>query len=119
MKICEGYTTLQNNITKKETLWKIKVCIQEILVPPGGKAASFEREMNENKIPKSSVQPHEVWGNEGTMVRQGDMAGSWDMGEIPVFASGWAFILSPLQLKLLNHSFLNKFAPKSRLEMSL
>lgn len=65
------------------------------------------------------MQPHEVPGNEGTVVREGETVGSWDMGEIPAFAYSWAFILSPLQLKLLNHSFLKKLALESRLEMSL
>lgn len=118
MKICEGYATLQNNITKKETLWKIKVCIWEIPVPPGRKAAGFEWEMEGNKIPNASVQPHEVSGKEGTVAREGDTVGSWDMEEITGFASAWAFILSPLQLKLLNHCFLNKLGLESRLEIS-
>lgn len=74
--------------------------------------------MDGEKI-SNSVQPHEVSGNEGMVVREVDTVGSWDMGDIPGFASGWAFILSSLQLKLLNHSFLNKLALESRLEMSL
>lgn len=44
--------------------------------------------MDGNKIPNSSMQPHEVSGNEGTMTREGDTVGSWDVGEIPVFTSG-------------------------------
>lgn len=78
---------MQNNKTKKETLWKIKVCIRQIPVPPGGKAAGFEREMDGEKI-SNSVQPHEVSGNEGMVVREVDTVGSWDMGDIPGFASG-------------------------------
>lgn len=80
MKICEGYATLQNDITEKETVWKIQVCIQEIPVPPGRKAAGFEGKMDGNEPPNSSVQPHEMSGNEGIMVKEGDMIGSWDMG---------------------------------------
>lgn len=65
------------------------------------------------------MQPHEVPGNEGTLAREGDTAGIWDVGEIPDFSSSWAFILSSLQLRLHNHNFLNKLVLKSRLEMSL
>jgi len=54
MKICKGYATLQNNIAKKETLWKIKVCIWEIPVPLGGKAAG----LNEKRMGMKPQTPH-------------------------------------------------------------
>lgn len=54
--------------------------MQEIPVPPRRKAAGSEGKMDGNELPNSSVQPHKMPGNEGIMVREGDMAGSWDMG---------------------------------------
>lgn len=89
----------------------MKAWTWEMSVLPGGKTAAFAWEKGGNK-PTWDVK------QSGVVEREGNR---WQMGcgGDPQFFSSWVFILSSLQLKLLNHSFLNKLTLKSRLEMSL
>lgn len=70
IKISEGYTTLQNNVTKKDPL-------EYKGMYTGGKAAGFEQKKDGNKAPNSSRQPREVSGNEGTVAREGTGLAAW------------------------------------------